>query len=140
MPLPRERRAPALLAILAAAPGFLASAGCATSSLPLPSAPATSDSSSQPPEVPNRSARSARTWGWVSVAIGAEAAVVAVITSAVMLHDKNQRDADCNAQKVCTPAGLDANISLTQLAGWNAAAWIIAAAGLGTGGVLLWKF
>jgi len=138
MPPPRERRAPALLAVVVAAHGLLASAGCTSSSLPPPSAPATSESSSQSPEVLNR--RAARTWGWVSVAVGAEAAVVAVLTSAMMLHENGVRDSGCDAQKACSPAGLDANARLAQLGGWNAAAWVVTVAGLGAGGVLLWKF
>ena len=54
-----------------------------------------------------------------------------------MLHDKSVRDGNCNAAKVCAPAGLDANADIGVLAGWNTAAWIVAAAGLGIGGFLV---
>jgi hypothetical protein len=75
----------------------------------------------------------------VSVSVGAEAAVIALVTSGMMLHEKSVRDAGCDAQKACSLAGLNANASLTQLGGWNAAAWIAAVAGIGVGGYLLWS-
>jgi len=62
-----------------------------------------------------------------------------VATSVMMLHDKSARDSNCNAEKVCSPAGLDANQDIGLLSGWNAGAWVLAAAGLGIGGYLVWK-
>jgi hypothetical protein len=56
-----------------------------------------------------------------------------------MLHEKNVRDGHCDAQKVCSTDGANANASLSQLGWWNAAAWVVAAAGLGVGGYLLWS-
>ncbi len=54
-----------------------------------------------------------------------------------MLHDKSVRDGNCNAQKVCSPSGFSANGDIASLAGWNAGAWVVAALGLGIGGVLV---
>jgi hypothetical protein len=81
--------------------------------------------------------RLARTYGWVGVAVGAEAAVVAAVSSGMMLHDKSVRDANCNAQKVCSPTGYDANLTLEHLSAWNAASWVLAVGGLGAGTYLL---
>jgi hypothetical protein len=84
-----------------------------------------------------RSRHTARTLGWVSLSIGAEAAVVAIVTSFMMLHDKDVRDAGCNANKLCTPDALSANVALDNLAWWNVSAYAVAAVGLGAGIVLL---
>ena len=73
----------------------------------------------------------------MSVSIGAEAGVAALVTSAMMLHEKSVRDSACDGEKVCNAAGIDANGSLAQLGGWNAAAWIVAVGGLGAGAYLL---
>jgi hypothetical protein len=85
----------------------------------------------------SRSHRTARTLGWISLAIGAEAAVVAVATSFMALHDKNERDANCDANKVCNATGVNDNSALDSLLGWNAAAYAVAAVGIGAGLVLL---
>jgi len=78
-----------------------------------------------------------RTWGWVAVGIGGAAGVVALATSGLMLVKKSERDDHCDAAKVCSQEGLDANGLLADLGGWNAGSWIVAAAGLGAGAVLL---
>jgi hypothetical protein len=54
-----------------------------------------------------------------------------------MLVDSNTRSQDCDAAKVCSLSGLQANAQISDLANLNAAAWILAAAGLGTGAYLL---
>jgi hypothetical protein len=54
-----------------------------------------------------------------------------------MLVDMNARNQDCTAARVCSSAGLQANSQIATVADWNAGAWIIAAAGLGTGAYLL---
>lgn len=64
--------------------------------------------------------------------------MIAIITSAMMLHENSVRDGSCDAQKICTPTGFDANASLGQLGTWNAAAWVVALGGLGVGSYLLW--
>jgi hypothetical protein len=110
--------------------GLMSGVSCASRSRPPESAASASESSSH--------GHTARTFGWVSVGLGAEAAVAAVATSVIMLHDKSVRDSNCNADKVCSPAGLDANQDIGLLSGWNAAAWILTAAGLGIGGYLVW--
>jgi hypothetical protein len=102
-------------------------------------------SRSRPPEspaaAPESSARShtARNFGWVGVGLGAEAAVGAIATSVIMLHDKSVRDSNCNVEKVCSPAGLDANQDIGLLSGWNVGTWVFAAAGLGIGGYRVWR-
>jgi hypothetical protein len=84
-----------------------------------------------------RSGGPGRTLGWVSIAVGGEAAVLAIVTSFMMLHDKDVRDAGCNAAKVCTPDAYSANGALDSLGPWNAAAYAVAAVGLGAGVILL---
>ena len=79
----------------------------------------------------------ARTLGWISVAIGGTAALVAIGTSGLMLHDKSVRDANCNAQKICTPDGASANASLDGLTWWNAGAYALSAVGFVVGAYLL---
>ena len=124
------------LAVLAAL-CIVAETGCATRAVPPTQAPEAS-SSPAPSSRPSRD-RSARTYGWVSLSVGVEATVVALVTSGMMLHEKNVRDGHCNAQKVCSIEGANANTSLSQLGWWNAAALVVAAAGLGVGGYLLWS-
>jgi hypothetical protein len=82
------------------------------------------------------SRRTNRTLGWIAVAVGAEALVAALVTSAVMLHENDVRNSNCS-NKVCTPLGLDANTQLQQLGPWNTAAYIVGAVGLGAGAFLL---
>jgi hypothetical protein len=81
--------------------------------------------------------RALRNIGWISLAIGAEAAVVASVTSVMLLSEKSVRDDQCNAQKVCSPHGLDANGTIATLVSWNTAAWIATAVGVGAGVALL---
>jgi hypothetical protein len=102
-------------------------------------APAASSLPSADPhdDEPKSDPTTARTIGWVSIAVGSEAAIVAGVTSGLMLNDKSTRDSNCNAQKVCSTIGFNANNQLGALAGWNAAAWVTAAAGLGLGTVLI---
>jgi hypothetical protein len=75
--------------------------------------------------------------GAVSLAIGAEAAGVAAATSIMILQYKGTRDDDCDAEKVCTAAGLNANSQIQAVQFWNAGAWVLAAAGLGVGAYLI---
>jgi hypothetical protein len=116
---------------------IVAEAGCAAHAVPPPQAPGAS-ASSTPASQPSRD-RSARTYGWVSLSVGVEATLVALVTSGMMLHEKNVRDGHCDTQKVCSIDGANANTSLSQLGWWNATAWVVAVAGLGVGGYLLWS-
>jgi hypothetical protein len=81
--------------------------------------------------------RGARDVGWISLSIGVEAAIVAIVTSGMILDSKSTRDSHCNAQKVCSQDGLDANSSIQSLLGWNAAAWAVAVVGTGAGIILV---
>ena len=81
--------------------------------------------------------RMRRVLGWVSLSIGAEAAVVALATSILIEHQKSVRDDGCNAQKVCDAAGFAAVNTIDTIVPWNTATWFIAAAGVGLGTVLL---
>jgi hypothetical protein len=74
----------------------------------------------------------------VSLAIGGQAAIAAIATSAMMLHYDSVRDSNCDARKICNESGYDANASLANLGGWNAGAWAVAAAALGAGAYLIW--
>ena len=60
-----------------------------------------------------------RTVGWISLAIGAEAAVVAVATSVMLLHQKSVVDSACDAKNRCSPSGLDATASIHETVPWN---------------------
>jgi hypothetical protein len=75
--------------------------------------------------------------GWIVGAVGAQAAVLAVATSFMMLHENSVRSSDCNAQKVCTSDGVDANNKLGLMGAFNATSWVVAAAGLGVGAYLV---
>ena len=79
----------------------------------------------------------ARTLGWVLLSLGAEGAVLAAITSFMMLHDKSVRDQNCDSNKICSQTGLAANEDIANLASWNAGAWAVAGAGLTVGALLL---
>ncbi len=103
---------------------MLSSAACATQAPPSPSSPTSAR---------RESSSGTRTAGWVLVAVGAHAAGVAAGTSAMMLHSSSVRDDECDASKVCSAEGLDANKRLDDLAPWNAGAWILAATALGAG-------
>jgi hypothetical protein len=106
-----------------------------------PSLTSGSAPAAETPESPNAAEPAdptlARTFGWVSLAIGGESAVVAAVTSILMLEDKSTRDSGCNAQKVCSSDGFNANVQLSAAAGWNAGAFVLAAAGLGIGAYLI---
>jgi hypothetical protein len=78
-----------------------------------------------------------RAVGWFSIGFGASAGLVALGTSLMMLHQSDLRNAGCNAAKVCTPDGLNANSQLDGLAGWNVASYVAAVAGLGIGTILI---
>lgn len=78
-----------------------------------------------------------RVLGWVSLSIGAEAAAVAIATSLLIEHQKSVRDENCSAQKVCNEAGFNAVTTIDTIVPWNTVTWIVAAAGLGAGTVLL---
>lgn len=112
-------------------------AGCAAR--PAPPAESAPPPSSDPAasDAPKSDPTEARTFGWLGIAVGAEAAVVATVTSVLMLEDKSTRDSGCTAAKVCSSGGLNANTQIGSLAVWNAGAWILAATGLGIGSYLL---
>jgi hypothetical protein len=99
--------------------------------------PAPNDARKQDEKASDRAShRTNRTLGWIAVAIGAEAAVAAVVTSGMMLHENDVRNRECT-DKVCSPAGLDANNQLSNIGPWNAAAYVVGAVGLGAGIFLL---
>jgi hypothetical protein len=116
----------------------LALGGCAPRSAAPPGYPPTPDTKPLDEDLePRTDTGEARTFGWFGIAVGADAAVVAIATSAITLGDKSTRDAGCDAAKVCSSAGLNANQEIGGLVGWNLGAWVLAAAGLGVGTVLL---
>ena len=86
---------------------------------------------------PTGSVSLGRTLGWVGLGIGATGLAVAVTTSILLLNDKSTRDADCNAQKQCSQAGLDAAGGIHSLVPWNWAGWIVGAVGAGAGAYFL---
>jgi hypothetical protein len=90
-----------------------------------------------PPPFEHRGSQTARTIGWISLAIGIEASIVTLATSVVILNDLTARSSGCNAEKVCTMGGFGANEQLRSLSGWNAGAWALAIAGVGVGTYLV---
>jgi hypothetical protein len=146
---------------LLTATAFL-SAGCAARSAPPrdPTRLTSADVSTQPPPAPSpppagelaplepEGGKSApddarasdampRAMGWVSLSFGVTAGIVALGTSIMMLHENNLRSADCNAAKVCSQDGLNANSQISALATWNAASYVAAGVGIGVGAILL---
>jgi hypothetical protein len=99
-------------------------------------APASSSRKSETPQE-REDRQLGRTWGWAAVSVGAFAGVLALGTSVLMLEDNSTRNSNCNAQKVCSAAGITANGQLSDLGPWNAGMWIIGVAGLGIGAYLL---
>jgi hypothetical protein len=81
--------------------------------------------------------RMRRVLGWVSLTIGAEAAVIAVATSLLIEHQKSLRDDNCNAQKVCNAEGFGAVGTIDTIIPWNTGSWFVAGIGLGAGAILL---
>jgi hypothetical protein len=79
----------------------------------------------------------ARTFGWVTIAIGSEASLIATVTGIMMLEDRSTRNQDCSAQKVCSSLGYNANSDIASTEVWNTGAFIVAAAGLSIGTLLL---
>jgi len=133
----RGRSRSGLLAAVVASLGVLGAPGCAGRTSPPPQSSGTA--AAQARASGDRPERTARTLGWISLGVGAEAAVVALVTSGMMLHEQSVRGGGCDDRKICTTAGFDANLSLGQTGGWNAAAWIVALSGLGVGSYLLWR-
>ncbi len=98
-----------------------------------------------PPDEPEKKAQSEshgsealpRALGWFAISIGAGAGLVAIGTSIMMLHQHDLRNNDCNAAKVCSTDGYNANGQLQALSPWNLGSYIVAAAGLGVGTILV---
>jgi hypothetical protein len=78
-----------------------------------------------------------RIYGYAGIAIGGAAAVVAVVTSFMLLHQKSVLDDQCNAQKQCSTSGIGETGAIHNTIPVNTAAWIVAAVGLGAGTILL---
>ena len=78
-----------------------------------------------------------RAFGWVSVAVGAQAAIIAITTSFIMIHENGSRSDQCDAQKICSASGIDANQKIDALAPLNAGAWALAVVGVGVGAYLI---
>jgi hypothetical protein len=114
----------------------VASAGCAANGPAARDAhDADAGTTHAPPPRDGRATR--RVLGWVSLAVGAEAAIAAIVTSGMLVHEKSVLDGQCNSQKQCTPQGLDAAGAISSVTPWNTGTWVLAAAGLGAGAALL---
>jgi hypothetical protein len=132
--LARGLALPVTLALVACASGPAGSSGVA--SYP-PTSTSSASAGSSPGEAEASDPTTARTFGWLGIGVGAEGAILAAVTSVAMLDYKSARDSGCNAQKLCSTAGLNADNQISGLAGWNAGAWVLAVAGLGGGTILL---
>jgi hypothetical protein len=106
----------------------------ATAPPPSGAGPTDSTDGSDPGRDPHRMRR---VLGWVSLTIGAEAAVIAVATSLLIEHQKGIRDDNCNAQKVCNSEGIGAVGTIDTIVPWNTGSWFVAGIGLGAGAILL---
>jgi hypothetical protein len=133
---PSDAPAPAATGT-AAAPAPPPAAGTAEASAPPPAAGTPEASAGEGSNVRPDPHRTRRVVGWVSLTIGAEAAVVALVTSLLIEHQKGLRDDNCNAQKVCNTTGFGAVSTIDTIVPWNTTTWFVAAAGLGLGTVLL---
>ncbi len=100
-------------------------------------APAPTEASASNAAPSDTSAATRRTLGWVIASVGAEAAIVAVTTSIMLIHEKSALNDNCNAQKACSQDGTSAAATIDSTVPWNTAAWIVAAAGLGAGAFLI---
>src|ERR1700722_3561875 len=100
---PRTPAALRLVALLA-----IASVGCAGNGAGPRDAHDTQGTSATSAPRPHDGRATRRTLGWISLAAGAEAAIAAIVTSGMLVHEKSVLDAQCNAQKQCSPAGVDA--------------------------------
>jgi hypothetical protein len=140
--------------ILVAAVGAFALAGCAATSPPraavspggvvtaphpivAEATPAGGETSPEPePKNEHASRQMHRVWGWAALSVGADGALLATVTSFMMLHQNSVRNADC-VNKVCSPDGIAANGKLGDMAGWNALGWGLAVVGVSAGAFLL---
>src|SRR5580658_9059226 len=64
-------------------------------------AEATAGAGAASPPLPRDGRATRRTWGWVSRAVGAEAAIGAIVTSGAIVHENRRIGAQCDAQKLC---------------------------------------
>ncbi len=115
----------------------LASTGCSAESLRARDARSEQDAAQGSTSTAHRSHGVQRTLGLASISVGSVAAVIAVVTSFVLIDQKNVVDDNCNAQKQCSPAGVAAAGTIHATSGWNTGAWIVGIAGLGGGAALL---
>jgi hypothetical protein len=99
--------------------------------------PAGYDDAARGTSIPADPHRTRRIWGYAAIAIGAEAAVVAGVTSFMLLHQKGVVDDGCDAQKRCSSTGLAETGAVSQTVPVNNVAWTVAAVGLIGGGILL---
>lgn len=90
----------------------------------------------QSPADARSSSSSARTAGWVLVGVGVQAGVIGAGTGVLMLDANATRDDACDANKVCSQEGIDANARLRNLAPWNAGAFVVSGLAL-AGGLFL---
>ena len=102
--------------------------------IPLPRGYAEAAEGTSTPPDPRRVRR---IYGYAGLAIGGAAAVVAVVTSFVLLHQKSVLDDQCNAQKQCSAAGMGETGAIDQTVPLNTTAWIVAVAGLAGGTIFL---
>lgn len=101
-----------------------------------PAPPAAEPGPREEPKNEHATRQMNRALGWVVLSVGVEGAILATVTSFMMLHENSVRSDHC-VNKVCSPDGIVANGTLGNLEGWNAAAWGVAAVGLGAGVFLL---
>mgnify|MGYP003778339853 CR=1 FL=1 len=77
------------------------------------------------------------TWGWVIGGVGLAGLVAGSVTGFMVLDKKKTVDANCDSNKLCTPAGTDAADSGKALAPWTTAGLLAGVAGVGLGAYLI---
>jgi hypothetical protein len=101
--------------------------------------PDTTPALSPPPadkESEHKARQMNRVWGLTFLSVGIDGAILAVVTSGMMLHQASVRSSNC-ADKVCNTDGIAANGKLHDMAPWNAGGWVAAVVGIPVGAYLL---
>ena len=86
---------------------------------------------------PVAASRSKRTWGWISMGVGAAGVAGAVATGLLMARDKNTVEEHCTQDHICDAVGYDAAQSGQKLLIPNVVLWGLGATGVGVGAYLL---
>ncbi len=103
-----------------------------------PRAPAPPPVTAPPPADCGTSAGSStKTLGYVMVGVGVVGVAVGAVTGAMVLGKKSTIDSECDANKACSQAGLDAADSARTLSTVSTVGFIVGAVGVGAGAIFI---